>query len=291
MLKKFSSVRFVLFTLLLLSAVFAGYSIYYKIKYWGFNFAPKKLTDIWTIEAHISFEPTNEPIKVSLSIPDGNDNYKILEQDVIASNYKTKKITTPNSRIILTSSPKTETQNIYYRVMLFDNHQNNGKTKAIQPPKVDEPFLDEKNLILAKKLIDDAKQMQGNTVQQVINLFNQPVPDANILAFLPLQKSPKDVAEAVKTLLSLKGIPSRITRGIKLIEDKKSFSADLMIEAYMNGKWRTYNIEDASKGIPSNFILFQRGGDSLIDVEGGENSVVKFSVLKSISPSDRKSVV
>ena len=111
------------------------------------------------------------------------------------------------------------------------------------------------------------------------------MPDANILAFLPLQKSPKDVAEAVKTLLSLKGIPSRITRGIKLIDDKKSFSADLMIEAYMNGKWRTYNIEDASKGIPSNFILFQRGGDSLIDVEGGENSVVKFSVLKSISPS------
>ena len=58
MLKKVTSVRFVLSVLLLLSAIFAGYSIYYKTRYWGFSLTPKKLTDVWTIEAHISFNPT-----------------------------------------------------------------------------------------------------------------------------------------------------------------------------------------------------------------------------------------
>lgn len=66
MLKKIFTVRKILSFLLLFSLIYAGYSIYYKIKYWGFNFAPRKMTDVWTIEAHIAFEPTGEPIKVSL---------------------------------------------------------------------------------------------------------------------------------------------------------------------------------------------------------------------------------
>lgn len=285
MLKKFKSVRFILSLFLILSIGFAGYSIYYKTRYWGFSLTPKKLTDVWTIEAHISFNPTGDPIRISLATPAENENFKILEQDVIAEGYKTKTVKTDTNRIILTAPAKKELQNIYYRVILFDNSSDSGKIKAPVPPAPKQPFLDEQQMATAKELLNDAKKMPGNEVQQIINLLNQTPPDANVLAFLPIKKSPKDTAEAVKTLLALKKIPARISRGIKLVENKKAFSADLMIEAYTGGKWRTYNIENASKGVPDNFILFQRGGESLIDVAGGEDSVIKFSVIKSISSS------
>lgn len=287
MLKKFISVRYILSLLLIASIIFAAYSVYYKIHDWGFSITPKKLTDIWTIEAHVSFLPTGERIKVSLATPAENENFKILEQDVVAEGYKTKKVKADTNRMILTSPAREGLQNIYYRVMLFDNNYDNGKIKAPIPPSPKKPFLEEQMLATAKELLNNAKKMPGNEVQQIINILNQTPPDANVLAFLPIKKSNKDIAEATKTLLALKGIPSRISRGIKLVENKKSFSADLMIEAYTNGKWRTYNVHDASKGVPSNFILFQRGGDSLIDVEGGEDSVIKFSVIKSISSSLR----
>ena len=58
-----------------------------------------------------------------------------------------------------------------------------------------------------------------------------------------------------------------------------------MLEAYLNGSWKIYNIQTGKKGLPDNFVLFQRGGKSLIDVMGGENSVIKFSVLKSVTSS------
>lgn len=287
MLKKICSVRIILSFLLTLSVAFAAYSMYYKIHDWGFNFTPKQLSDIWTIEAHLSFEPNGDPIKVTLATPAENENFKILEQDVIADGYKTKKIKTDTNRVVLTSPAKEGLQNIYYRVMLFDNRNDAGKIKAPIPPEPQKPLLDEQQLATAQKLLKQAEAMSGNEVQQIINLLNQTPPNANVLAFLPVKKSHKDTAAATKTLLSLKGIPSRISRGIKLAENKKAFSADLMIDAYTDGKWRTYNIEDASKGVPSNFILFQRGGDSLVDVEGGEDSVIKFSVIKSISSSYR----
>lgn len=285
MLKKVTSVRFVLSVLLLLSAIFAGYSIYYKTRYWGFSLTPKKLTDVWTIEAHISFNPTGDPIKVSLATPTEDNNFKILEQDVVAEGYKTKRIKADTNRIVLTSPAKESMQDIYYRVMLFDNEKASGKTKAPVPPAPQKPYLDEQMSATAQKLLKSAKKMPGNEVQQIINLLNQTTPDANVLAFLPIKKSAKDIAQAAQNLLALKNIPTRLSRGIKLVENRKSFSADLMLEAYTDGKWKTYNISDAAIGLPDNFILFQRGGESLIDVEGGEDSVVKFSVIKSVSSS------
>ncbi len=286
MMKKFFTVRCVLTYFLILSVIFAAYGIYYKIKYWGFDFTPKKLADVWTIEAHISFNANGEPIRVSLATPRANDNFKILEQNVVAPGYKTTEDKKKN-RIILTAPAQNGIQNIYYQVMLYDNHQTNGKTKDKTPPTAKAPVMDEQRLALAKDLLRLSKKMDGNEVQQVINLLNSTPPDPKVLAFLPVQKDSKVMAEAIQSLLLLKGIPTRISRGIKLAESKKSFKPDIMIETYQksNQKWYTYNITTAQRGLPDNFILFQRGGNSLIDVAGGEDSVIKFSVLKSVTSS------
>ena len=285
MKKAHFTVRGILFVLLFISMAFAGYSIYYKIKYWGFSLSPQKNADVWTVEAHISFMPTGDPIKVSLTTPSENYNFKILEQDVIAEGYKTKKEKGETNKLILTSPAKEGLQDIYYRVMLFDNQDAKGKTKAPAPQAPKQPFFDDQMLATAKEILKSAKAQPGDDVQQIIRLLNQPTPDANVLAFLPIKKNSKDTIAAVRNLLALKNIPSRTSRGIKLSENRKSFSADLMLEAYMDGKWKTYNIKDGKIGVPSDFILFQRGGDSLLDVEGGEDSSIKFSVIKSVTSS------
>ena len=56
----FKSVRLWLFFGLIFSIIFSGYAFYYKKNYWGFSINPKETTNIWTIEAHISFTPTKE---------------------------------------------------------------------------------------------------------------------------------------------------------------------------------------------------------------------------------------
>lgn len=285
-MKKFFTVRCVLSYFLILSVVFAAYSIYYKIHYWGFDFTPKKIADVWTIEAHLSFNANGEPIHVSLATPQANDNFKILEQNVVAPGYKSTENKKEN-RIILTAPGKTGLQNIYYQIMLYDNLNTSGKTKDKTPPQAKAPMMDEQRLALAKDLLKLAENMEGNEVQKIIRLLNQTPPDPKVLAFLPPQKDSKVMAEAIQTLLLLKGIPTRISRGVKLIESKKSFKPDIMIETYQpsNQKWYTYNITTAQRGLPDNFILFQRGGKSLVDVAGGEDSVIKFSVLKSVTSS------
>ena len=282
MLKKFTSVRFILSILLILSIAFAAYSIYYKVEYWGFNLAPKQNSDVWTIEAHISFEPNGEPIKVSLTTPQNSAAYKVLEENVVATGYKIKK---NGERMVLSAPAQENPQDIYYRVMLFDNIDTRGKTKAPQPQKPRMPVMEEQRLAAATQILAIAAKLPGDSVNQVISLINQVPPEATVQSYLPLKKTQAEMAAQLRDLLAIKGIPTRIVRGFKLEENKKSFNPDLMLEAYIDNQWKVYDIKTGDKGLPENFVVFQRGGTSLIDVEGGDNSSIKFSVIKSVTSS------
>lgn len=284
MLKKFASVRGVLSTLLVLATIYAAYSIYYKVEYWGFSVTPKQNTNLWSVEANISFLPNGEPIKVLLTTPRSNDSFKILEENVVADGYEVRR-NKSGSLLTMTAPAQTEEQHIYYKIMLFDNVDARGKTWAPQPARPEKPVFDEQKSAAAKQILRLAKKMPGDDIRQIILLLNQEPLDPAVQAYLPVRKSPAETVEIISELLALKGIPSRPARGFKLEESKKALTPDLMLEAYRNGSWRIYNIETGKKGIPDNFVLFQRGGKSLIDVMGGENSTIKFSVLKSVTSS------
>lgn len=285
MLKKFASVRFVLSILLLLSILFAGYSIYYKVKYWGFNFAPRQNSDVWTIEAHISFAPNGDPIKVSLATPYNNNAYKILDENVVAPGYKVKKAGKKNSQMVLSAPAQEGPQDIYYRVMLFDNIDTRGKTKAPKPERPDKPFLEEQKLANARQILKLSEAEEGDAVSRLIRLLNKVPANPAVQSYLPVKKSPREMVAVIGELLNIKGIPNRVLRGFKLEENRKSVSSDIMLEAYMDNLWKVYSISTGEKGLPENFVVFQRGGNALIDVEGGDNSVIKFSVLKSVTSS------
>lgn len=281
MFKKLKSVRVFLFICLIASILFAAYSINYKIKYWGFSTNARSLTDIWTIEAHVNFTPTDEAIKISIARPTTNDDYKILGEDVVAPDYDVK---TTAKRIVITADAKDpeKAQDIYYRVLLYKNANPVQQPVKVAKPKVPELPLSEQELEIAGQLLQTADQYEGTRAQQLIALLNRPQPEPIVQTFLPERKTPKDTALVVRRLLAIEKIPARLVRGIKLAEEKKTFSADILLEVFENGKWEVYNIESGKPGIPKDFVIFQREGDSLIDVEGGIDSAVKFSVLKSI---------
>ena len=282
MLNKLKSVRFFLTLGLVLSLAFAAYSVFYKVNYWGFSFTPKKNTDVWTVEQHISFMPNGSNIKLSLARPQSTAGFKVLDEDIVAPGYKIEK---KNSRVEISSAPKSKLQDIYYRVLLYDNVDSKGKTVADKPSVPQKPIMDEQSSILAGQLLEVAKQKEGDAVQQIIALFTQNPPDETALSFVPTPRTQKATAQAVIDLLALKDISARMVRGIKLAEGKKSFVPDIMLEAYSDGMWKVYNLENGKKGVPSDFIIFQHGNQSLVDVEGGSDSVTKFSVMKSIRSS------
>ena len=282
MKKKICSVRGVLAICLVLAIAFASFATYYKITHWGFSFKPHEGTEIWTVDAHISFMPTGEPIEVALSTPRLGAEYKILSEDVVAKGYSVEK-DEKNHRMIMKSAPKKHKQDVYYRIMLYDNEDVIGKIRDYNKPKVNKPtFENEQQKAMVEEIwkLADAKK-EGSAATKIIELLTDEVLEPEVDAFLPVKKSQRIMAEKMIYLLSAKGIAARIVRGVKISEKRREAPADLMLEVYENGKWMVYNIETGASGLPKNFVVFQRGGVSLYDVVGGRGSDIKFSVIQS----------
>ena len=258
--------------------LYAAYGIYYKVNYWGFSLSPKEKNDVWTIEEKISFRPTGGKIKVSLATPYFGSNFKVLAEDVVAKGYESKK---ENGRIILSAPKAKKQQHLYYRVMIYDNEEALGKEKAPAPRLPKKTQYNEQDELAVKEILDLSKNMSGDDVQKIIRLLNQMPAEPVVSAFLPHRKTQKDMSEVTRNLLNYAGIANRQVRGVVLEENKKANSPDIMLEAYIGGKWKLYNLATGEKGLPENFVIFQKGEDSLLDVIGGEDSSIKFSVLKS----------
>ncbi len=269
---------------LILSVIFAGYSAWYKYTHWGFTFSTNNKTNVWTIEEHISFIPTSTDVKLSLAIPTLDDTFRVMNTDIIAPDYVVSK---KGDRLELSSDRVRigQIQDIYYRITIYDKKENLKSSVKNHPKLTNEFVWDDNQKVLALEIIKSAENLSGDAVQKVITILNLTPPDRTVLSFLPEKKSPRQMAHILRKLLALKNIPSRLVWGIELTEKKKSFEADIMIEAFLDGNWTTYNIQTAQIGIPENFVAFQRGGLSLVDIEGGVDSVTRYSVVKSVANS------
>ncbi len=281
---QFLHVRRVLFILLFLSILLTGYSIYYKVKYWNFGLTPNKMTDVFIIDAHVSFTALDGPVKVSLATPKNDSNYKILNEDVSAKGYVVE-AKDKEGRAVFSAKNKKGKQNIYYRITLYDNEDSRGKIREKAPLEPKAPLYDEQQMQMIDNIFEDIQNMEGDFAQKIILIFNEQPLNESVSALLPVKVSLKEKAAFIVDLLALKNIPSRLVRGVYLEEGKKETLADLMLEVYEGGRWRLYDLRTGQEGLPKNFVPFQRGAISLLDVEGGEKSSVRFSVLKSLTSS------
>lgn len=279
-MKNLFSVRKVLIFCLLLSCLWTGICAYYKIRYWGFSLRPKATTNVWNIDAHIRFTPNGEPIEISFGIPQESAEYKILNEDVSAKGYKISK-SADGKRLKLTAAPQKKVQNIYYRLKVYDNEDSRGNLIDSEMPKVKKPIYDEQTKQQVENIWAAAQVFEGSLPQKIITIFNKQPINPALNAFLPVEINEKQRVEKMIELLAFKDVPARMARGVRLKENKQESAPDLMLEAFDGHKWRLYNIYTGVDGLPKNFMIFQRGGKSLLDVVGGIDSRVKFSALKS----------
>jgi len=279
------SVSWILFLCFILSVIYAISSIYYKIKYFGFSINPNENVDVWLVEAKISYTATGEPVKITLTTP---NNKMILGDLANADGYQVNEEFLNDKKKIYFTKQKNIAGNqekLYYKVLLLENKDIEYNFSNNKPnfSDIETPYFSDSQKESAKSLLNLAKNMSDNFdfISNLIMILNQKPTVAEVNTFLPLKTNQKKIFNIVKSLLALENIPVRMIRGVKLVEGKTFQKPDLLLEAYINNRWNVYNLNNGIVGIPDDFLIFQHGGDSLLDIEGGRNSKILFSVLKN----------
>lgn len=91
----------------------------------------------------------------------------------------------------------------------------------------------------------------------------------------------------VTSLLSLEGINSRIVSGLTLEDGRRRQSVSPMVEVWdkQQKNWQLFNLTTGEQGKPENVMIWNQQGNALLDVVGGRNSNISFSIIaQDITP-------
>ncbi len=275
-------------TAALLCVIGLGLTLYKNVVL-GFPILPGNLQPVWTIEAEVNFTAAGDPVLVSLALPSNPPNINILEEDFASPGYGISEEGPEFGRRGLWSkrSAKGE-QSVFYRLQV---HEKQGNDLAEPMPPVESAVefeFDEPLQTAAKTLINKVRAKSANahtfTVQLLLEL-NAEAPDQNVRLLRRQLTNREELAILVVKLLSREGIAARVARGLHLEDGRRRQQLTHAIEVYDDADWQFYNLETGATGLPERFMVWQRGGSSLLEVSGGENSGVYFSIVENFRAS------
>ncbi|WP_394808154.1 inactive transglutaminase family protein [Nitrosomonas sp.] len=262
--------------------------ISYKHFALGFPLSPDDKKSVWTIEAKIDFIARGDPVIVSFALPPQTPNVVFMEEDFASTGYGFSELASPAGRRAQWSKRTASgPQTAYYRLSMYETDQ------FIQPPiaaadlpaEPEKPEFDGVLKTAAITLLDQVRSKSANTeifTRELIRTLNSNTPDQNQRLLLNDQSSEDYKTHLIIHLLASEGISAHIVRGLYLNEGRKRLSLTNFVEVYIGGRWLLFNQNTGENGKPKNFLVWQRGDQSLLDVIGGKNSKISFSIIKSI---------
>lgn len=257
----------------------------YKVTSLGLPLAPSERTEVWNVEARISFRGKPDTgVKVSLPLPHNPIGYTIIAEDFVGANYGLVIEQDDSGRAALWAKRRAAgKQLLFYRAVFYDDGSN--AFESSKPPAYPSvPDYPENFVPVIQGLLDKARQQSADTVsfaQQVIQQLNAASPAPELRLLLEHIGNSRNLAKSISWILAGARIPTQIIQGLRLEDGKRYTELESWIQVYDGTQWRPLNIKDGQEGLPTNFVIWQIGDQKTFSVEGGNEMSLQFSVAKT----------
>ena len=263
----------------------------YKSQMLNLPVMPGAYQTVWTVEAKVEFQATGEAVKVSLALPKTQSNMEVLDEVFSSSGYGfTVEESDGHERAIWSRRRAVGNQSLYYKLDVYrvnnqvENPLLNLSTKVTAPDWAGTRWAALR--ASAAGLIEESWEESSDRatfVAQIIKAFNDP--KNNDARLIRNSLEDKDEVATLLDLLAMADIPAHILRGIYLEDDRSRISPESLVEIYDGDYWQVFDPKTAKQGLPGNFLIWQRGDKSMLDVVGGNRSRVRFSILANNVPT------
>lgn len=280
---------------IILIAIGLGMTAYRYIAL-GFPILPKKHTTVWEVEAKIEFNAEDGPVTVSLAMPEPHSRFSVVDDFFASSGYGFRKINENGiERAEWTRRKATDKQVLYYKIKVHDNGQevNAGNENSVSSHADSGQFdfylpeLEGSQRVAAIGLLKEVQQYSSNDINMaslLVQQLNLPDTNSNVKILLDSVEHRKSRAVLLMQLMSLMDKPVRMVRGVYLESGRRKQPLLEMVEILTSKDWVMVDPELGQVGVPDHFLPWQRGGVSLLDVTGGYDSRMNFSVISRTVP-------
>jgi hypothetical protein len=253
----------------------------------GTPFLPGQEQSVWLVEARVDFEAKGGPVSANLSLPDVlTPGFELVEEQASSPGYGFAILEeNGNRRAEWTKREADGEQALYYSAQLVASN-NDSPGNADEPNGGDHSvYWEDAQELAAKQVLDRARETSStpqSMTRELIKLLNSPETNQNT-ALLRSEKMAQ--ADLLMILLDRAGIATRSVMGLYLEDARRRQLLTPMVEIYTGDEWLLVNPETGEVGVPPNLVLWHRGGVSVLDVAGGDESRVAFSMIRQTVPA------
>ena len=256
----------------------------YKNQSLGLPLSPQDRAEVYTIQARISFTGRREGAKLDFYIPQTTPGFRLLDEDFISSGFGLALDEVDDNRVAEWAIRQASgQQNLYYRATITPT--NNKATWDSVPAFPERPDYPEPFDTAIENILDEVRQESvdvASYTRELLQELNVAEPTNENIKLIREQAG-NDQQWINQLIEILKGvrIPARPIWGLTLSDASNDRHLEPLLQVHNGQEWLTYNPRTAVSGIPGNFFVWYVGSNPLLELQGGQNRELIFSISKT----------
>ncbi|PKF79500.1 gonadoliberin III [Vibrio sp. vnigr-6D03] len=256
---------------------------------YGVPWTPGETRQVWDVEARVEFTANGESVKASLAAPGTQSGFTLINKSTSSPGYGVAYVNTDTGRRAEWSIRNaTGPQVIYYKAQFLVDEQ--AKVAVVPPADkaIEKPIFDGPQDAAAQSLLQQATNRSADNATLTRELIKQLNDSDNQNAALLLNA--KDAVSTTSKLLSYADIPNKVVGVIQLEDGRRRQNIIPMIEVWDGESWELFDTNTGVQGKQSHWLVWDDSNISLLDLIGGKNSQVLFSMIaQEVTPQQATS--
>lgn len=269
---------------LLLVAVGLGLFLY-KLQVLGYPLQPDAKAQTWTVETRVAFEAAPGPVKASLFIPGLTPGFAILDENFVSRGFG---FTTPyvsGGRQVQWAVRQAEgPQVLYYRAVVYPDPSRleSDTTPPFPPvPRLAEPFNTAMEMLVERVRSQSADP--ASFTAELLKRLSRPNGDQDVELLLGDAPQAVDLARTAMTVLAGAQIPARLVHGVRMTQRERRAAVIPWLEVHDGERWLYFDPVSGDEGLPQDFLVWWRGEEPLVQLDGGTDLDVTLSVQSTVA--------
>ena len=266
-----------LFVVLLLLLAGIAMSVFrhnaYRVPY-----LPGAAQSVWQVDAKVEFDAGDGPVQVVLTLPETQNGFRLSSENTASPGYGFIIEQTGSQRQARWSKRDADdAQTLFYKLELIEDpgFQVPGPQA---PPELGDVTWDEPYRTAVNTLLQAARPQSADgytLARQLLQRMNTQPLDQNSSLLL----GNWSLTELLPRMLVTAKVPARTVAVLDLEDQRRRQSLRDLVQVWDDGRWRLIDPDDDGNSIPSSRLLWQTAQPSVLEVTGGSNSRVSFSMI------------
>ena len=255
----------------------------WKVEVYGYPLTPDKTDESWTVQARVQILPGDGPVKATLQLPSQSPGLGRLREDFISRGFGLDVQEERYRREATWAVRRVSGRPVlYYRAQYYrDPGQDDFAPRPGYPtiPDLEEPFA-----TAMRSETDEVRRQSADIASfttEMLSRINSASPSEEIRLFLNDPEYRDNRLEIARILLAGARIPTEQINGLLLVDSDRRTSPTRWLAVHNENRWLFFDPQTGRQHLPDNLLVWWRGSDPVVRLEGAELVDLHWSVRRN----------